>query len=70
MGFWEGFAKYVGIQGILSLVLVGGYVAGIFTGVPLPEQYDNLMNLVVGFYLAKNGVGIIDALRGTATKKG
>lgn len=61
---WDAFNKYVGIQGILGLLLVGGYIYSTVAGLTLPEQYYNLTFGVVGYYFAKNGVGIIDALKG------
>ena len=63
MGFWEGFAKYVGIQGILALALGAGFIAAPFTGTELPQGYTELTSLVVGFYFAKNGVGIVSSIR-------
>lgn len=65
---WDAFNKYCGIQGILGLLLVGGYVGATLTGVTLPETYYNLTFGVVGYYFAKNGVGIIDALKAPARK--
>lgn len=62
--FWEGFAKYIGIQGIMALGLVGGFIYTSIAQLPLPDLYTNVMTLVVGYYFAKNGVGIIAALSG------
>ncbi len=64
MGFWDGFAKYVGVQGVAFIALTGGFIAAPFVGVVLPEGYTELMTLSAGFYFAKNGVGIISAARG------
>ena len=60
---WEGFSKYVGIQGVLALLLVVGYIAAIFVPVELPESYANVMTFVVGFYFAKNGGNMFNAAR-------
>lgn len=60
--FWEGFGKYVGVQGIMGLVLLGGFVFATLKQIALPELYSNLMTLVIGYYFAKNGVGILAAL--------
>jgi len=59
MSGWGGFAKYVGIQGIMALALVGGYIAAPYVGVVLPEGYTEITTFVCGFYFAKNGVPII-----------
>lgn len=59
---WEAFNKYIGVQGILAIVLLGGFVGSIFAHITLPDLYDNLMTFVIGFYFAKNGVGVIAQL--------
>lgn len=64
MGFWEGFAKYVGVQGIIALLMAIGYVLAPYVLIMLPNGYTELMALVFGFYFGKNGVGIIAAARG------
>ena len=61
---WEQFAKYVGVQGLMGLVLVCGYVFGSLQSITLPDNYLSIMTLVIGYYFAKNGVGIIAALTG------
>jgi hypothetical protein len=62
--FWEEFNKFVGVQGIMGLGLVGGFIYASIAQVTLPENYTNIMTLVVGYYFAKNGVGIVAAIRG------
>jgi len=64
MSFWDGFGKYCGIQGLLALIMVIGYLVTIFIGIELPESYPNLMSFVIGFYFAKNGVNIVSAIKG------
>jgi hypothetical protein len=60
----ENFSKYFGVQGILAIALLIGYVfMSINMRQPTPT-YENLMFIVLGYYFAKNGVGIIAALRG------
>ena len=59
MSGWEGFAKYCGIQGILAMALVGGYITAVFVGVLLPDGYTEIMVFVCGFYFGKNGVPLI-----------
>ena len=62
--FWEDFNKYVGVQGIMGLGLVGGFIYASITLITLPENYTSIMTLVIGYYFAKNGVGILAAFRG------
>lgn len=65
MGFWEGFAKYVGVQGVLATVLFVGYVAAPYAGVTLPEGYTEITTFVGGYFFAKNGV---PAIRSVVTR--
>jgi hypothetical protein len=44
--------------------LVGGFIYASIAQVTLPENYTHIMTLVVGYYFAKNGVGIVAAIRG------
>lgn len=60
---WAAFGKFVGIQGVLALVLVIGYVIASLTNVMLSDTYVNITFAVIGFYFAKNGVGILDVIR-------
>lgn len=55
---WDGFAKYVGVQGVLALMITSiiGYLVCVGTEVP-PELWA-LGGTAVGFYLAKNGYAI------------
>lgn len=59
----EGFAKYIGVQGLLTLALGVGYIAAPYADVALPQGYTELMSLVVGFYFARNGPNVISAVR-------
>lgn len=60
-GFWEGFAKYVGVSGVIALMLVGAYVASVFVPAQLPPGFEQVMLLVVGYYFGKNGTNIVNA---------
>ena len=42
---WEGFNKYMGVQGILGLMLVTGFIFASVRGIVLPELYNNMMTL-------------------------
>ncbi len=77
MSGWDAFNKYVGVQGILAILLVGGYVGSFYVHVQLTDAYSQIMTLVLGYYFAKNGVGAIEQLLkalkvtfSTAPKKG
>jgi hypothetical protein len=59
--FWEGFAKYVGVSGVIALMLVGAYVASVFVPAQLPPGFEQVMLLVVGYYFGKNGHNIVNA---------
>lgn len=59
----ESFGKYVGVQGIVFLLLSVGYIAAPFAEVVLPEGYTELLTLTVGFYFAKNGTNVVRAVR-------
>ncbi len=62
MGDW--FGKYIGIQGVIALLLVIVYVVAALAVIALPTGYTELLSLTIGFYFAKNGVGVIRAARG------
>lgn len=64
MGFWEGFGKYVGIQGVLAIAFGLGLVIAPFAHVELPELYDKALMFVLGLYAGKNGLNAIKAARG------
>ena len=59
----EAFGKYIGIQGVLAFLLVGGFVAAPFAGVVLPEPYTEITTFVIGFVFAKNGAAVISRIR-------
>lgn len=57
---WDGFAKYVGIQGVLALsttVFMGIMLA---TSQQVPDVVYSLIGTAWGFYFAKNGYSIKD----------
>ncbi len=64
MGFWEGFGQYVGIGGVISIILTGIYGYGVISGVTLPDGYTELMSAIVGFFIAKNGTNIAARVMG------
>ena len=57
------FYKYVGVQGVLAILLVIGYIYAAVSEVNLIEGYTEITTFTLGFYFAKNGVGIVKTLR-------
>jgi len=62
MSFWEGFSKYVGISGVIALMLAGAYVAAIFVPATLPPGFEQVMLLIIGYYFGKNGRNVAGAI--------
>ena len=65
---WERFHKYVGIQGVIALIMVAAYIAVIFVEAPLPEGYTELMTFIFGTYFTKNGGNIAQAVKGLVSR--
>ena len=65
---WDGFAKYVGIQGVLALMMTVAVILYPVFSVQVPEVLNNAMYLAWGFYFAKNGYSIKEI--GTKVLKG
>lgn len=67
---WDGFAKYVGVQGLLALLLGGviGYLAVV--RVPIPQELIGVFGIVVGFYFGKNGRMIVSDAQAKVTAGG
>lgn len=60
---WQSFSKFVGVQGILAVILVTGYVIATLLSIPVTSEYLMITTGVISYYFAKNGVGILDILR-------
>lgn len=65
---WESFNKYVGIQGLIALIMVAAYIAVIFFERTLPEGYTELMTFIFGTYFTKNGGNVAQAVRKAVTR--
>ncbi len=61
--FGEWFGKYIGVQGVMGVALVGGYIYMSTAALPVADDYKSLMTLVLGFYFAKNGVSMLEKLK-------
>lgn len=66
---WENFGKYIGVQGLMALTMVGGFVFANLTGRMVSSLYTELMTLIIGFYFAKNGVSVLERLKDILTGK-
>lgn len=63
MSAGEFFGKYVGVQGVLAIILVIGYVAAPFAGVTLPPGYSQITTGVIGMGVQKTGSAIVANVR-------
>lgn len=64
------FGKYIGVQGVLSIVFAVGYVAAPYAKVELPGGYTEIMTLLIGMYAQRNGSNILNAGRNAVTRSG
>lgn len=55
---WDGFAKYVGVQGIIAILLILVIAALLLTARPVPPEVYGFAGVALGFYFAKNGYAI------------
>lgn len=59
---FEKFSKFVGVQGILALALVGGVLALALAGREVPGVLANLAYAAAGFYFGSKGGSLASAL--------
>ena len=64
MTFWEGFAYYVGVQGVLAVGLGGAIVYLAAAGQPIPTELWTTFGAVMGYYFGANGKTFIAKARG------
>jgi len=67
MSFWEGFSKYIGIQGVIAILLIGAYVAAIFLDVVLPDGFEGIILFVLGFFFGTNGKAYVQKAKDVAS---
>ena len=60
----ENFAKYIGIQGLLALLITIAMIVMIFMLIAVPKEFWTLLGLSWGFYFAKNGGNVVNRVRG------
>jgi hypothetical protein len=66
---WEKFDKYVGIQGILAVVMTIAVLAWNTFDIHTSDEIMGLMGLAWGFYFSKNGSKIISQARARYIEK-
>ena len=64
MNFWKDFNTYVGVQGILALMVTAAMLVMIFLVLIIPDQLWTLLGLSWGFYFAKNGHNVVNRVTG------
>ena len=60
----ESFAKYIGVQGVLALLITISMIIMIFMMIEVPKEFWALLGLSWGFYFAKNGGIVVNRVRG------
>ena len=64
---WDGFAKYVGIQGVLALAVTITIIVITISKDTVPAELWSLVGVSWGFYFAKNGYQIANIGKTTVT---
>ncbi len=60
---WVRFHKYVGVQGVMALLLTLTLIYMLVTQIPTPDVLVGLLGTSWGFYFAKNGTNVVSAVR-------
>lgn len=60
---WEGFNKYVGIQGVLVTLLTVAVIVMMFLSRDVPREIWALIGTAWGFWFARNGKNITERIR-------
>lgn len=60
----ENFARYVGVQGVLALLITISMIIMIFMTIEVPKEFWTLLGASWGFYFAKNGGNVVNRVRG------
>ena len=63
MSGWDGFSKYVGVQGVLVLLLTIALIAMLLLGQVIPGEVYGLLGIAWGFYFGKNGRQIVSEIK-------
>ena len=62
MDGWEKFGKYVGVEGVLSIILTGAVTAALFLQFAVPGEIYGLLGIAWGAYFRKNGVNAANSI--------
>lgn len=57
--FWDDFNTFVGVQGILALIVTLATVIMVVMGKPVPGEMWGVLGVGWGFYFGKNGKMIV-----------
>lgn len=68
MNFCEGFKQYVGIPGVLAVIVGVGYVYAMIAGIELPAEYVTVLNMLIGVFVGKNGNNAATAVKKKLSK--
>lgn len=64
---WDGFAKYVGVQGLLALMMGGAIVYLMIVAKPITTEVWAAFTFILGFYFGKNGRMIVETAKAKGT---
>lgn len=59
----ENFANYIGVQGVLAILITVAMIVMVFLLIPVPKELYTLLGVSWGFYFAKNGGNVANRVR-------
>lgn len=62
---WDGFGKYVGIQGVLAVTMTAAAIGLMYLGKPVPSEAWGLLGVAWGVFFAKNGKAVAQSVTGS-----
>lgn len=63
MRIWKYFNKYIGVQGVLAILLTSAILVLILIGRPVPEQLWGYLAFAWLYYFSHNGRNIENSIR-------
>jgi hypothetical protein len=67
---WDGFAKYMGVQGVLVVLLTLAVIGMLIAGLAVPGEVYGLIGIAWGFYFGKNGRSLVETVSTSLNKEG